>query len=300
MEYALFLDDIKKYKGKNIQEYTIDFGEKNIEIETVNQKLKEIGDADIEYLYYGSEFCENLLPDWDSILEILKLCDKEKLELVFVTPMVSDFGIKKIDILIDRILSFRKQISVVVNDYGVLELIKSKCNDNIKCIAGRVLDKTSHDSRADSRSIEDYYGKNGIRFAKTPGIISKASMRVLGKYGIDRFEFDMPKTGLDFGDEVINCSVYWPFNYITTGRICLFKMLFNYQQDKFLVDSCCQRECKEYYLQLRKPLNGFYVENCSKITDTFMYQKGNTIYYIIPYINDVITSQFNRIIIQIL
>ena len=87
MEYALFLDDIKKYKGKNIQEYTIDFGEKNIEIETVNQKLKEIGDADIEYLYYGSEFCENLLPDWDSILEILKLCDKEKLELRLETSL---------------------------------------------------------------------------------------------------------------------------------------------------------------------------------------------------------------------
>jgi hypothetical protein len=300
MDIALLINDPKEYYGSVLATYCNNWGSQNNGLAAAYKKaLDYLGEeCKISYLYFGSEFCEYCIPNTSMLHNFLEICKKDKLTPVFVTPPSSDYGVKKLE---EDLLYLKKELDlceIVINDLGILELVHDICPHYIISI-GRIFDKTSHDSRILSRDIEAYYGQDGLRFARTPGILSNSTERILCKYNVVRYEFDFPKVGLEVNGNS-KYSLHFPYQYLTTGRVCLFRATQYKDQHKFLVGSekCCQI-CTNIQAELRKPVNGFVVENGRKISDTYLFQRGNTIFYINES-EDLFmgNTMFDRLIIQ--
>lgn len=281
MDIALLINDPKEYYGSVLTAYCNNWGSLNNGLAAAYKKaLDYLGEeCRINHLYFGSEFCEYLIPDTIMLRVFLEICKKDKLNPVFVTPPSSDYGVKKLE---ENLLYLKKKLDyceIVINDLGILELAHDIC-PHFKFTIGRILDKTSHDSRILSQDIEAYYGQDGLRFARTPGILSNSTDKIFRKYNIVRYEFDFPKVGLEVNGN-FKFSLHFPYQYLTTGRVCLFRATQHKNKHKFLVGSekCCQ-VCTNVQAELRKPINGFVVENGKKISDTYLFQRGNTIFYL--------------------
>lgn len=307
MEIAIFVSHPEQYRGCDLSDYSFTYGDAQNNgvyhaYETVQKLLMKYDKTKFDQLYFGSEFCENLIPTIEELKFFLNKCKADGLGPVFVTPVVTDRGIAKLKVCFDFLDAQGVMYSTVVNDVGVLQML-SECAKTKSVIIGRLFDKTSHDSRISQKDIPSYYGAAGIRYAGEPGILSDHSRRILKSFGVQRFEFDLPKVGI-YPDrrEDYGFSLYWPFHYLTTGRVCLFRAADREGKDKFLVGGKpCRGICKKKELELRKPVNGFSPEQGVKKNDLYLFQKGNTIFYLYDH-NDLeaLISRFDRVIIQVL
>lgn len=294
MEIAVLIECADDYKGKRVSDYHLPWGSAANGLERISGQIKPYMDKVIEYVYFGNEFCEYKIPTVDQLKSMFDTCKKDGISCVLVTPVVSDYGINKVSGLIDFLVSNCITIPVVINDMGVFELIRKKEYPG-ECIVGRILEKSSHDCRASREEFDDYYGENGKKFAKTPGIISEYSRMIFDEYGANRYEFDLPKVGFDLSSKG-DYSLYWPYSYLTTGRVCMFRSLDLSGKDKFLVGGVgCGKRCMKYNVEKRKPINGYSLE---KKAEMFLFQKGNTTYFINEDM-DLDLEYFNRLIIQL-
>lgn len=294
MEIALLIEDEKEYKGAQICNYTFEWGSNNNGIKKSYEMLDKYKNCSIDYLYFGCEFCEYKIPTIDEFSRIIKLCIRDELKLVMVTPVVTDLGLNRTSDLIKFIIENDVDADIVVNDVGVLQLIKNSLFRG-KVILGRIFDKTSHDSRSTEEGFDKYYGDNGKKIAMSPGVISESALSVYRKFGVDRFEFDLPKIGIYLPDN-FNFSLYFPYNYLTTGRVCMLRSVYCDGRDKFLVgNSQCAKACMKYNIEKRKPINGGGFGDASEL---FLFQKGNTIFYVDEGIS-IPQDKINRLIIQL-
>lgn len=293
MEFALLIDNLALYKGKQIEDYEWQWGNPQNGIGTSIERIKQLdGRKTFNYIYFGNEFCEYRIPSLKDIERCISIAKEESLRVVLVTPPVTDYGLSKLEKIFDYFITNETDIDIVVNDYGVLELLKEK-QSNIGIIMGRVMDKTSHDSRASEEKINNYYGKSGLEFARTPGVISLYTEKVLENYDISRYEFDMPLVGLDLK----GCqkkSLYWPYNYLTTGRVCSIRSYNLEGKDKYLVgNKICDQGCRNVQIEKHKPINGYG----NNVSDIFLFERGNTVFYVTNTEFDL--NEFDRIIIQV-
>lgn len=301
MELGLMLDNIELFKGIKLSSYNYCWGSSDNGIETAMTRIAErVGyDATFTHLYYGNEFCEYRLPNETQLLKALQIANDNNLKFVFVTPPVTDWGISQIKESLKILIAYKEKIEIVVNDHGVLQML-SDFTDRFEITIGRICDKLSHDSRASLRDIENYYSKNGLNYARTPGVVSQFSLNIYKAYNVNRFEFDMPKVGISL-PENINASLYWPFQYLTMGRVCLFRASQYSSKEKFLIGKePCTQLCKTLQIEKRKPLNGFQLIDEKNINNIYVFQRGNAIFYLYNE-NDFEEelNQFNRIIIQV-
>ena len=297
----MLIDSLDMYKGTNVDSYLDGWGNENNGISHAFHRMKEYirEEKKISVLYFGNEFCEYMLPNKTEIMKFMSLCISDNLKPVFVTSVVSDWGIKRIEDVLECLNKYDVDIEIIVNDVGVLELIQHHYT-KFKITLGRIFDKTSHDSRASMQELEYYYGEEGLRFARTPGILSEETMEIFTRYNVERYEFDLPKIGLNLPPKG-KFSLYWPYHYLTTGRVCSLRASRLCNREKFLVgNNVCSRPCRYIQIEKRKPLNGFGYSNEKKMNDMFLFQKGNTVFYL--YEEDDFeknAKQFDRIVLQV-
>ncbi len=86
-------------------------------------------------IYFGSETCENLIPTIDEVVEVYEFCQKEHINFVLVFPPIIEMMYKVKELLV---YAKDKDIELVINDFGVLGLVKKlKLANNL--ILGRLL-----------------------------------------------------------------------------------------------------------------------------------------------------------------
>lgn len=201
-------------------------------------------------IYIGSEFCQNLLPKISYLEQILKqLSDKE---ISLITPMVNEIGLLKIDQLLKFITKELKSFEIIINDFGVLNLVHRKY-PSVVPVLGRII----------SQQVTTLYPDSSIRDANT--------LRVLClKYNIDRIEIDTKgkNTSIEIPKSIDNLkvSLYYPYLLVTTTNRCIIPRLFD---DSFDVNENfkCHQEC----LRIQKIISFKYPMIKEKI-----YIKGNT------------------------
>lgn len=287
------IDDLSLYRGTKIEYYIRNWTTTENEInKAIELVLNVAGESTISYLYFGNEFCEYRIPSTNELIECIELCNQVNIKPVLVTPPVTELGICRINNLLSYVENNNICLDVVINDFGVLELLNEKKIQGEK-IVGRILDKTSHDSRASCERIDNYYGKEGLTYAKTPGVISMPFRKVLENYSVDRWEFDLPKVGLLLPND-INKSLYWPYGYLTTGRVCSMRAINLDGRKKFLVgENSCSQICR--YVQIEKIK---VASVCGSNETKFkLYQRGNTVFYLEQNENSI--ESFERIIFQV-
>lgn len=306
MDIAVYLSSPHEFRGGCLSDYPFTFGDHRANLvaaayQNMCDMLAKSGVHRFTYLYFGAEFCEYLIPSQQDLEQYVEICRANDLRPVFVTPVVTDRGLDRLWECFDHLDASGIPYAVVVNDLGVLQMLCSR-SPVPELIAGRILDKTSHDCRISENEMGSYYSASGMRYASEPGILSDHSTGVLSPLGISRYEFDLPKTGLDLKHSGSGLSLYWPFHYLTTGRVCMFRALGKTGKERFLVGQrSCGGSCKALELEMRKPINGYSFEHGVRKNNQYLFQKGNTIFYL--YENPNITEQieqFDRIVLQLL
>lgn len=232
----------------------------------------------ISRVYFGNEFCENLIPAITKLKEIYFYATGKNKNFTFVTPFVTNSGIRKTESLLE-FLNRQNNVEVVFNDWGVFKLIKNNFN-NLKPILGRLLTKQRRDPRIlkillNKQVFKEFFSEDKkkkliifpkktpqsvFKYFQSSMINAKIFQNYLLSQGITRVEIDNLAWKMNVKlDKNIGVSVYLPYGYITTTRKCgLLTLTY----------AACKKECKKYYLQLG-----------DKSLPVPFYSIGNTIFY---------------------
>lgn len=276
IELAIYISNIKQLiwlnelEVLNDNEMNFDCFDGDISI------LKELDSIKLKRIYFGNEFCENLIPSIDEIRKIRKIVRKKNLSLTLVTPTVTDKGMKKLKDIFSYLDNFKEKLEVSINDYGVLHLIN---NDYKKftCILGRKINKLKRMPRyakkwsnlpplyeksldkifnKENADVNLYSIKNILNLTdKQVEALRKCSTEVeiykkfLTEIGINRIELDLIPQGIDmdFTKTNIRATLYYPWSYITTGRVCEMGSMHLPITEKFKPGGKCNKECQKYY-----------------------------------------------------
>ncbi|MDD5097224.1 MAG: hypothetical protein PHU59_01890 [Candidatus Omnitrophica bacterium] len=241
-------------------------------------------------LYYGNEFCERLIPSLKDLNQILRYTKRMGLDFSLATPYVTDSGLKKLKILFKFLKTKKIKCEVIVNDWGVLNLINRKY-PNLQPVLGRLLTKQKRgpqlikllkrqvkpkliinpDNPAQRNILIqkklpldlDYYYK-GSNSASVPIIHN-----FLISQRIKKIELDNLGQGilLNLPRGKISASVYTPYIYITTTFFCPTAGC-DQKKKSWLKIKPCRKQCQRYIFKLR-----------NLTMPKVIYLKGNTQFY---------------------
>jgi hypothetical protein len=192
--------------------------------------------------------------------------------LTFLTPPLTDAGIAKCGPLFDIFKDMDYGAEVVVNDWGLLLFLKEKY-PLFQLSVGRLLNKGFKDPRLMNSDEALTLSAETAEFFNTctfDAVEFPAKMRQLN---VKRVERDL----LPFGEAEIKhhgelqTSVYFPFGYITTGRVCWLSSFYTDAGRKFSISNGCRRICQKISLKLNHAKTGLQ-----------LFQTGNTIFYLYP------------------
>jgi len=221
-------------------------------------------------LYIGDEFCIHRLPSIDELNAICQAAKGEYRGLTFLTPPLTDDGIDRCGPLFDILKDMDLGTEVVVNDWGVLLFLKDNY-PSFQLSVGRLLNKGFKDPRltnpdeALTLSAETAELFNTCTF---DSVEFPAQMRQLNIKRLERDLLPFGKTEIKRHGE-LQTSVYFPFGYITTGRVCWMSSFHAVAGRKFSISNGCRQTCQKISLKL----------NHAK-TDLQLFQTGNTIFYL--------------------
>jgi hypothetical protein len=233
-----------------------------------NQRFLENYNINSRYrrVYFGNEFCQKLIPTQKTLEEVLKYTQRKNLGFTFLTPFVTDAGLGTLDKLFLFLVNNLNSPEVVINDFGVLDLINEKYRQ-IQPILGRLVFRQKRDPRLiniirGNQKTKTYTSSKGYKVIVLPKSIPSALKEAYSKSNVDfpevkgfllrkkikRIEVDNLLHGvlLDLPKE-ISASIYVPFGYITVTRYC--PMLTEKQKNQRITK--CNKECQKYFYKLR-------------------------------------------------
>lgn len=233
----------------------------------------------ISWIYYGSDNCEYLSAykkDIEKAMEEFKLFNKnypphKVRTFTFVTPYVGDTMMKFLEESLDYLnnLNIKNPIEVVVNDYGVLHLVRKKYT-NLKPILGRVIHKLlktplidtfgyeahpaweliKNKSEQEKLKMREEIVKWQMKFYASSEVSLEVYRKFLEKNWVERVTIDyMEKREALFDNSRfwnIGIDLYYPWALIFTGRLCDTSGIENPSRAMYATDDICPRTCNRY------------------------------------------------------
>lgn len=219
-------------------------------------------------VYIGDEFCPHRMPRPAELEALLDYARETGKGVTLLTPPLTDSGIDKCARLLDRLHERFPSAEVVANDWGVLLFLCEKYPE-FSLAAGRLLDKGFKDPRVPDPDTFSSHSEEMAAVLNTSSYDSPIIREKLIELGVVRVERDMfpyresppePAPGL-------GTSIYFPFGYVTTGRVCWTSTFSESEKYKPLED--CARPCDGIAMKL---------EHADAAMPLF--QSGNTVYYL--------------------
>jgi len=241
-------------------------------------------------LYFGIEFCERLIPSLDDLKKMLCYIQRKGLNISLVSPYVTNIGLGRLKTLFEFLKSEKINCEVIINDWGVLNLINRKY-PNLTPVLGRLLTKQKRCPRlirllkrqlmprliVDSKNpdqrhifipkilpldLDSYY--KGSDTSSVPVIHNF----LIGQR-IKRIELDNTAQGLllELPRDKISASIYLPYVYISTTFFCPTAGC-DLKKAFLLKIKSCKKQCQKYVFKLRH-----------RTMPKIIYLKGNTQFY---------------------
>ena len=275
-------------------------------------RTKNLKYAGQEYgrIYFGNEFCERLIPAVAEVEKVRDYCKKHKTGFSLVTPYVTDAGMAKLDKLFSFLLGNGESCEVIVNDYGVLSLINEEY-PGLRPVLGRLLTKQKRDPRIAglisgagrprvvlrraSSGYDIIFSRRvpaGLAaYFKETNINIAAIRAFLAGYRIRRAEVDNLLQGMNIRipKGSFQVSLYFPFAYITTTRLCSADPFREAKKFTCAISSC-SKKCLQYSVKLK-----------NKNIPGLIYKKGNTLFFrndILPRERDLAAQGIDRLVYQ--
>lgn len=204
-------------------------------------------------IYIGNEFCPLIFPDKNTLNKILDSALIENFDITISLPYIREKNINWVVKVLDNLKQWcncnSKKIEIIINDWGILNLISSKYPDFIP-ILGRLLNKRKKDPRL--------VGKLGMYNLEECFIENNLNCNHFNEYleslGVFRYEFETcrQKTRIPAGKH----SIHFPFYQMNTSQYCtLYAICEKYHRSRQVPVSTCSHYCDEICFMYPKELN---------------------------------------------
>lgn len=219
--------------------------------------------APLRAVYFGSEFCEELLPTPASLKRFCLWAAEAEVEAVLLTPVLTPGGLKTLERLLWEMAGRSWAPSLVVNDWGALNLISGSC-PGFRLRAGRLMNRGLRDPRLPQQT-----SPAGQPERKAPGRLRS----LLLLFGVEAVETDADLEGCHLGDLAAGFqrTLHFPYVFAATGRNCLVKADGAASADDCFTKGLsvpCAGHCR-----------GRRHEVSRGDTDRPLWRSGNTIFY---------------------
>ena len=213
-------------------------------------------------LYFGTEFCEDLLPGADEAESFCKMARESGVEAVLMTPIVSPRGLRRIDRLLSEIGQRGYAPAVSFNDWGVLDLLRNS-HPLFERRAGRLINRGIRDPRL-------------AREAPTPGSLGQDRgerlRSFLLRFGVAGVETDPDLEGSYLKSEAsdLQRTIHLPYAFAVSGRNCLIKAEGMDVENSFAkgLGKRCPALCRDRCLPVKR-----------QDTVVPLWRAGNTLFY---------------------
>lgn len=226
-------------------------------------------------LYFGNEFCERLVPTVWQVRRAYDAAMAENLRFSLLTPYVTDSGLPRLRPLFDWLAALDNQpVEVIVNDWGVLHLIRRDF-PALRPVLGRLMNRMLRDPRIAASFATAQAPSAALQALQQSGVTAAVFRMFLARASVTRVEFDNLIQGLDMNfDELgLAASLYVPYGYVATRRVCPIGSLPLRKEEKFDVASPCRQECQLYTLRFQ------YSDSPFDNRDQEFIEQGNTYFY---------------------
>lgn len=243
----------------------------------------------IERLYIGNEFCHNLFPCIDNLIKMLEKAKEELLNVTLCFTYIRECYIQKTKDIIEKVYDWCKinnyKIEIVINDWGMLKLLKNKEN-YFTLSLGTILNKRKKDPR--------YIYKNG--YEKNKELLSLNSLNnkkfreFLKDNNIERYEYE--SSGYKIAIPKGKHSLHFPFYMTNSSQYCpLYAMCTTMDRGNQKLVKVCPKYCREYVFLYPKHLKviGKY-NSLFAFDDTLLKDKDVLEYYINNNINRLVLN----------
>jgi hypothetical protein len=249
--------------------------------------------GDVSRIYFGNEFCERLIPSLDEVKQAMDVAAARKWKFTLVTPYVTNKGIRKLRALFEYLggVTVPGGIEVIVNDPGVIELVSGY--KTLEPVLGRLKDPMKRMARFVNQMPSLTPAQESA--LASSNITIEAYQKFLLSMGFRRVEFDLVPQGIDINFVTVpfKASFYYPWTYLTVGRICEMGSLNLEDKDKFTLYNSCQKECQKYYASWATEWPG---------ASNKIFSFGNAVFMLCEAPRQVlekyITQDFDRIVYQ--
>lgn len=224
-------------------------------------------------IYLGDEFCIARMPSLRELQLLGDAVSGKGLALTLLTPVMTDRDIEEVAPLFAYLAECHPDTEVVFNDWGVMMYLTSH-HPSLNYSAGRVLNKGFKDPRLKVPSPG-----SGVGETETDELLNWTTFDgswiqdQLQSMGIDRLERDLlpyrEDTTIDSASP--ETSIYFPFGYVTSGRICWTASFEQSAEKRYTPPVGCSRPCSDVLLELKNSDFAFRI-----------FQSGNTIFYLYP------------------
>lgn len=193
-------------------------------------------------LYIGNQFCPLLFPDDDLLFEMMEKAVAERLEITLVFSYLREHQLDLVSHLLRKIdqwcQSRNCQIEVIVNDWGMAEIVKKQMKNLVPCL-GTLLNKRKKDPRITYKmGDKKLFEKNNLNAEFYRDYLEDT-------FGIQRFEWETCgyMQLLPNGKN----SLHLPFYQTNTSQYCpLRAVCINGERGRQNLAKKCPEYCREY------------------------------------------------------
>lgn len=227
-------------------------------------------------LYFGHEFCERRAPALAEVRRAYDAAGDAGLAFTFVTGYVTDAGLDRLRPILAWLATLGdRRVEVVVNDWGVARLVGLA--GALRPVLGRLMNRMLRDPRVVPGLVNADAPEGALAAVRQSAAATPVFRRLLARMGVARVEYDNLIQGLDmdFGALGLSASLYVPYGYVVTGRVCAIGSLALPASDRFHVEADCQRECLRYTVARQakaSPFDGGHREYLERGTTCCYYQ----------------------------
>lgn len=204
--------------------------------------------GECDRIYFGHEFCQRLLPTPESLLKAAERAAALKKHFTFVTPFVTDAGLRRVSELLAALAGagLPEPPEITVNDWGVLRLLHRQY-PQWPAALGRLLSRQKKGPRI--MNIKDRMPASALDHLMRANVDVPHISEFLRGMSVRRVELDNLLQGLRRAEGALPASLYYPYAYISTTRLCLL-MAGDRPDKNFRSIGCCSQECLRYDVTL--------------------------------------------------
>jgi len=195
----------------------------------------------------------------------LDFVSENSLDFTFVSPYVTNKGLSRLENLFQEIAQNKPDSEVVFNDYGVLRVLNNRYNQ-LTPVMGRLLNRMKRGPRL--MVVIDKLPPTTVEYFRSSNLTLPVLSEFLNAHRVRRVELDNVLQGIDFHLDNLEASLYLPFAYVTTTRLCLVNSCDIPEREELIGIFPCKQECQRYTFYLR-----------SDIMPLILIRKGNTIFF---------------------